>query len=151
MAYYTFVPRMLTTPAPLFWDTKEGSPDPSPCAGGYSVPVPFYLVGVLVFLWHPTELLARVVKWEGKPLTALISTERLTRIDFPETPRCGFISRSDIAAEKEDRSILCWQDPETNQTTISSRSSSATRGTIFRPLSLVRSRRPASARCLTSS
>jgi len=35
----------------------------------------------------------------------LISTERLTRIEFPETPRSVFLSRSDISIEKEDRSL----------------------------------------------
>ncbi len=35
----------------------------------------------------------------------MISTERLTRIEFPETPRSVFLSRSDISIEKEDRSL----------------------------------------------
>ena len=34
-----------------------------------------------------------------------ISTERLTRIEFPETCGPSFLSRSDIAVEKEDRSL----------------------------------------------
>jgi len=53
----------------------------------------------------PTALHARVIKWEGKPLLVSISTERLTRIEFPETLRSAFLSRSDIAVEKEDRSL----------------------------------------------
>lgn len=65
----------------------------------------FYLIGVLVLLFFLSELHARVVKWEGKPLTVLISTDRLTRIEFPETPRSVFLSRSDISIEKEDRSL----------------------------------------------
>jgi hypothetical protein len=35
----------------------------------------------------------------------LISTARLARIKFPETPRSVFLSRSDISVEKEDRSL----------------------------------------------
>ncbi|MCZ6622239.1 MAG: type-F conjugative transfer system secretin TraK [Deltaproteobacteria bacterium] len=41
----------------------------------------------------------------GRAVTVLISTERLTRIEFPETPRSVFLSRSDISIEKEDRSL----------------------------------------------
>jgi hypothetical protein len=33
------------------------------------------------------------------------STERLTRIDFPETLRSVFLSRADIAVEREDKSV----------------------------------------------
>jgi len=58
-----------------------------------------------LLLLFPTALHARVVKWEGKPLPVSISTERLTRIEFPESLRSVFLSRSDIAAEKEDRSL----------------------------------------------
>jgi TraK protein len=58
-----------------------------------------------VLLFFPTALHARVIKWEGKPLLVSISTERLTRIEFPETLRSAFLSRSDIAVEKEDRSL----------------------------------------------
>jgi hypothetical protein len=36
---------------------------------------------------------------------ASTSTERLTRIEFPEILRPVFLSRSDIAVEKEDRSL----------------------------------------------
>jgi len=46
-----------------------------------------------------------VIKWEGKPIAVSISTERLTRIEFHEVPRSVFLSRSDIAVEKEDRSL----------------------------------------------
>jgi hypothetical protein len=53
----------------------------------------------------PAGLHARVIKWEGTPLLVSISTERLTRIEFPETLRSAFLSRSDIAVEKEDRSL----------------------------------------------
>jgi hypothetical protein len=44
-----------------------------------------------------------VIKWEGKPISVFISSERLTRIEFLETLRSVFLSRSDIA-EKEDKS-----------------------------------------------
>ncbi len=63
------------------------------------------LIGLAVLLLLPSQLHARVVKWEGKPLTVLISTERLTRIQFPEPLRSAFLSRSDISIEKEDRSL----------------------------------------------
>jgi hypothetical protein len=53
----------------------------------------------------PTVLDARVITWEGTPLFVSISTERLTRIELPETLRSAFLSRSDIAVEKEDRSL----------------------------------------------
>jgi hypothetical protein len=33
------------------------------------------------------------------------STERLTRIEFPETLRSVFLSRSDLAVEREDKSL----------------------------------------------
>jgi hypothetical protein len=39
------------------------------------------------------------------PLLVSISTERLTRFEFPETPRSVFFSRPDIAGEKKDRSL----------------------------------------------
>ena len=58
-----------------------------------------------VLLFFPAALHARVIKWEGKPLSVSISTERLTRIEFPESLRSVFLSRSDIAVEKEDRSL----------------------------------------------
>ncbi len=53
----------------------------------------------------PSQLQARVVKWEGRAVTVLISTDRLTRIEFPEPLRSAFLSRSDINIEKEDRSL----------------------------------------------
>ena len=54
----------------------------------------------------PASLRAGIIKWEGKPISVSISTERLTRIEFPETLRSVFLSRSDIAVEKEDRSLF---------------------------------------------
>ncbi len=63
------------------------------------------LIGLAVLFLLPSQLHARVVKWEGKPLTVLISTDRLTRIEFPEPLRSAFLSRSDISIEKEDRSL----------------------------------------------
>ncbi len=64
-----------------------------------------HLIGLALLLLVPSELYGRVVKWEGKPLAVLISTDRLTRIEFPEIPRSAFLSRSDISIEKEDRSL----------------------------------------------
>ena len=58
-----------------------------------------------LLLFFPAILHARVIKWEGKPISVSISTERLTRIEFPETLRSVFLSRSDIAVEREDRSL----------------------------------------------
>jgi hypothetical protein len=58
-----------------------------------------------LLLVFPAALDARVIKWEGKPILVSISTERLTRIEFPETLRSAFLSRSDISIEKEDRSL----------------------------------------------
>jgi hypothetical protein len=58
----------------------------------------------LLFIF-PSLLHAGVIKWEGKPISVLISTERLTRIEFPESLRSAFLSRSDIVLEKEDRSL----------------------------------------------
>jgi hypothetical protein len=46
-----------------------------------------------------------VIKWEGKPISVSISTERLTRLEFAENLRSVFLSRSDIAVEKEDKSL----------------------------------------------
>ena len=57
-----------------------------------------------LLLGFPAGLHARVIKSEGKPLLVSVSTERLTRIEFPESVRSAFLSRSDIAVEKEDRS-----------------------------------------------
>ena len=58
-----------------------------------------------LLLFFPAVLHARVIKWEEKPLLISISTERLTRIEFPETLRSVFLSRADIVVEKEDRSL----------------------------------------------
>src|SRR5437867_596964 len=58
-----------------------------------------------LLLLFPTVVHARVIKWEGKPISVSISTERLTRIEFPESLRSVFLSRSDIALEKEERSL----------------------------------------------
>src|ERR671918_1106803 len=59
-----------------------------------------------LLLLFPTVLHARVIKWEGKPISVSISTDRLIRIEFPENLRSVFLSRSDIAVEKEDRSLF---------------------------------------------
>ena len=63
------------------------------------------LFTMLVLLVLPSILEARIVKWEGKPLSVSVSTERLTRIEFPENLRSGFLSRSDIVVEKENNSL----------------------------------------------
>jgi hypothetical protein len=54
----------------------------------------------------PASLHAGVIKWEGKPISVSISTERLTRIEFPEAIRSAFLSRTDIAVEREDKSLF---------------------------------------------
>jgi hypothetical protein len=58
-----------------------------------------------LLLFSPAGLHAGVIRWEGKPISVSISTDRLTRIEFPETLRSVFLSRSEIAVEKEDRSL----------------------------------------------
>jgi hypothetical protein len=58
-----------------------------------------------LLLFFPTVLHARVIRWEGKPLPVSISTERLTRIEFLEILRSVFLSRSDIAVEREEKSL----------------------------------------------
>ena len=58
-----------------------------------------------LLLFVPTVLHARAIKWDGKPISISISTERLTRIEFPEILRSVFLSRSDIAAEREEKSL----------------------------------------------
>jgi hypothetical protein len=58
-----------------------------------------------LLLLVPSVLQARVFKWEGKPLSVSISTERLTQVEFPETLRSIFLSRLDVAVEKEDGSL----------------------------------------------
>jgi hypothetical protein len=58
-----------------------------------------------LLLVFPAGLHAGVIQWEGKPISVLISTERLTRVEFPESLRSAFLSRSDIAVEREDRAL----------------------------------------------
>ena len=58
-----------------------------------------------VLLLLTSALHARVIKWEEKPISVSISTERLTRIEFPETLRSVFLSRSDIGVEREEKSL----------------------------------------------
>jgi hypothetical protein len=59
----------------------------------------------VLLLFFPTVIHARVIKWEGKPIPVSISTERLTRVEFPENLRSVFLSRSDTAVEKEEKSL----------------------------------------------
>jgi hypothetical protein len=59
-----------------------------------------------LLLVFPACLHAAVIRWEGTPISVSISTERLTRMEFSETLRSIFLSRSDIAVEKEDRSLF---------------------------------------------
>jgi hypothetical protein len=56
-----------------------------------------------LLLVFPISLHAGVIKWEGKPISVSISSERLTRIEFPESLRSVFLSRSDIAVEREEK------------------------------------------------
>ncbi len=58
-----------------------------------------------LLLFFPGVLHARVIRWEGKPISVSISTERLTRIEFSENLRSVFLSRSDIAVEREEKSL----------------------------------------------
>jgi TraK protein len=58
-----------------------------------------------LLLFFSTVLHAHVIKWDGKPTSVFISTERLTRVEFPENLRSVFLSRSDIAVEKEERAL----------------------------------------------
>ena len=58
-----------------------------------------------LLLAFPVSLHAGVIKWEGKPISVSISTERLTRIEFSENLRSVFLSRSDIGVEREERSL----------------------------------------------
>ena len=63
---------------------------------------------VIIFallLCLPSLLHTRLIKWEGKPLSVSISTERLTRIEFPENLRSVFLSRSDIGVEGDETSL----------------------------------------------
>jgi len=61
------------------------------------------ILALLLFL--PTVLHARTIKWDGKPISIAISSERLGRIEFPETLRSVFLSRSDIGVEREEKSL----------------------------------------------
>jgi len=58
-----------------------------------------------LLLFFPTVLHARMIKWEGKPVSVSVSTERLTRIEFPEKLRSVFLGRSDIGVEREESSL----------------------------------------------
>ena len=58
-----------------------------------------------VLLLFPSFIHARAIKWEGKPISISVSTERLTRIEFPEILRSVFLSRSDIGVEREEKSL----------------------------------------------
>jgi ribosomal protein L28 len=58
-----------------------------------------------LLLFFPAILNGRVIAWDGKSISVSISTERLRRIELPEMLRSAFLSRSDIAVEKEDRSL----------------------------------------------
>lgn len=60
---------------------------------------------ISLLLLHSSVVHARIIKWEGKPLSVSISTERLTRIEFPENLRSVFLNRSDIGVEREERSL----------------------------------------------
>jgi hypothetical protein len=60
---------------------------------------------VALLLIFPSGPDAGVIKWEGKPLVVSISTDRLTRIEFPETLRCVFLSRSDIVLAEGGKSF----------------------------------------------
>jgi hypothetical protein len=60
---------------------------------------------MLALLVLPSILDARIAKWKGKPIPVSISAQRLTRIEFSETLRSVFLSRADIAVEREERSL----------------------------------------------
>jgi TraK protein len=75
------------------------------------------LIYLVVLLLLPAIVDARLVKWEGKPVSVSISAERLTRIEFPENLRSVFLSQSDIAVEREERSLYVRAlAPETEDT-----------------------------------
>jgi len=65
-----------------------------------------FLFCMLALLLLPSILGATIVKWEGKQISVSISTERLTRIEFPENLRSVFLSRSDVAVEREEKSLF---------------------------------------------
>ena len=58
-----------------------------------------------LLLLLPTILHAGVVKWDGKPIPITISTERLTRIEFPETP--GARAGRDPSVGSAEMSRMC--------------------------------------------
>ena len=60
-----------------------------------------------LLLVFPVSLHAKVIKWEGKPFLVSISTERLTRIEFPEAPPVRLsLAGPDIAVEKKTGRFL---------------------------------------------
>jgi hypothetical protein len=61
-----------------------------------------FLVSMWLVLVLPSGVQAKVIAWDGKPISVSISAERLTRVEFPENLRSVFLSRSDIAVERED-------------------------------------------------
>src|SRR6266478_1599652 len=63
------------------------------------------LILLVVLLLSPTLVDAKVITWEGKPVSVSVCTERLTRIEFLENLRSVFLSRLDIAIEKEEKSL----------------------------------------------
>ena len=58
-----------------------------------------------LLLLFSTVVYARVIKWKENLFPVSISIERLTRIEFPEILRSVFLSRSDIAVEREEKSL----------------------------------------------
>jgi hypothetical protein len=60
---------------------------------------------LVVLLLSPILVDAKVITWEGKSVSVSISTERLTRIEFSENLRSVFLSRSDVAVEREEKSL----------------------------------------------
>jgi hypothetical protein len=65
-----------------------------------------FLISMWLVLVLPSAVQAKVIAWDGKPISVSISAERLTRVEFPENLRSVFLSRSDIAVEREDRSLF---------------------------------------------
>jgi TraK protein len=66
----------------------------------------YFLISMWLVLVLPSGVQAKVIAWDGKPISVSISAERLTRVEFPENLRSVFLSRSDIAVEREDRSLF---------------------------------------------
>jgi len=60
---------------------------------------------LVVLLLPPTLVDAKVITWEGKLISVSVSTERLSRVEFSENLRSVFLSRSDFAVEKEEKSL----------------------------------------------